>query len=212
MNGLNFKKYRKDLGLSQESLGKSLFVSKRTIVNYEKSEKVPEDKVQLMLSIYSPGKKENEIEKIYSDYMDFKKSIEIIKKKGFSAYEIHKKTGLNEAGIRRVLNNEIENPQRKTKEGIIQFVSDHVEITPQESSVNTGSFNDLKIDDKLNIIFNELQELKSDRKLISWIQEEVELNNKIIAKTDRALTMYNENLQEILKEIKEDRGNVRKLS
>ena len=39
MNGLEFKKYRKELSISQEMMGKSLFVSKRTIINYEKSTK-----------------------------------------------------------------------------------------------------------------------------------------------------------------------------
>ena len=63
MNGLEFKKYRKELSISQEMMGKSLFVSKRTIINYEKSKKVPKDKVQLMLSIYSGSEalKEEEI-------------------------------------------------------------------------------------------------------------------------------------------------------
>jgi DNA-binding XRE family transcriptional regulator len=53
MTGLEFKKYRKKLSVSQEIMGKSLFVSKRTIINYEKSEKVPVGKVKLMHSIYS---------------------------------------------------------------------------------------------------------------------------------------------------------------
>jgi DNA-binding XRE family transcriptional regulator len=53
MTGLEFKKYSKKLSVSQEIMGKSLFVSKRTIINYEKSEKVPVGKVKLMHSIYS---------------------------------------------------------------------------------------------------------------------------------------------------------------
>jgi DNA-binding XRE family transcriptional regulator len=70
MNGLEFKKYRKALSISQEIMGKSLFVSKRTIITYEKSAKVPEDKVQLMHSIYSGSeviKKDVKEEKEFKD-------------------------------------------------------------------------------------------------------------------------------------------------
>lgn len=57
--------------------------------------------------------------------MDFKKALKLIEKQGFTAYEIHKATGLNEAGVRRVLNNEVENPQRKTRETLIKFALDY---------------------------------------------------------------------------------------
>ena len=41
--------------------------------------------------------------------MTFEDSIIYINSKGFSAYEIHQKTGLNEAGVRKVLNNKVAN-------------------------------------------------------------------------------------------------------
>jgi DNA-binding XRE family transcriptional regulator len=67
MTGLEFKKYRKKLSVSQEIMGKSLFVSKRTIINYEKSEKVPVGKVKLMHSIYS-----NDLVNINNNFSDLK--------------------------------------------------------------------------------------------------------------------------------------------
>lgn len=53
--------------------------------------------------------------------MDFKETIDLINAHGVTAYEIHKETGLNEAGVRRVLNGEVDNPQRKTREAILSF-------------------------------------------------------------------------------------------
>jgi hypothetical protein len=89
--------------------------------------------------------------------MKYLKAIEIIKNRGFKAYEIHKATGLNESGIRRVLNNEVESPQRKTKEVLIKFA---LEITG-EKEVNSEElqcleFNKLKSDEKLNMLFKML--------------------------------------------------------
>lgn len=53
--------------------------------------------------------------------MDYDTSINFINSKGISAYEIHKATGLNEAGVRRVLKGLVSNPQRKTKEALIDY-------------------------------------------------------------------------------------------
>ncbi|CAL2084825.1 S24 family peptidase [Tenacibaculum sp. 190524A02b] len=53
--------------------------------------------------------------------MDFIEAIEILNNEGVTAYEINKATGLNEAGIRRVLNGNVTNPQRKTKDILIKF-------------------------------------------------------------------------------------------
>ena len=55
--------------------------------------------------------------------MTFEDSIIYIKDKGFSAYEIYKNTDLTEAGVRKVLSNKVANPQRKTKEIIIEFAT-----------------------------------------------------------------------------------------
>ena len=213
MNGLDFKNYRKNLGISQETLGKALFVSKRTIVTYEQSEKVPQDKVQLMRSIYevneqgeAEGEAENDIEVLYAEHIAFKKALSIIKDKGVKAYEIHKKTGLNESGLRRILNEEIDNPQRKTRQVLIDFAGS---ISPEQENVD---FRDLKIDDKLNVIFNQLQKINTNEKAISSMKEDIALNNEMICKIDRSLMIYNLNIQAIIKEAKNENIKVVKLS
>lgn len=66
--------------------------------------------------------------------MEFKKALKFINNQGFTAYEIHKKTGLNEAGVRRILNKEVENPQRKTKEALIKFAKDN--LKPIQNDTN----------------------------------------------------------------------------
>lgn len=55
--------------------------------------------------------------------MTFEDSIIYLKNKGFSAYEIHNNTDLTEAGVRKILSNKVANPQRKTKEIIIDFAT-----------------------------------------------------------------------------------------
>jgi len=212
MNGLDFKNYRKNLGISQEILGKALFVSKRTIVTYEQSEKVPQDKVQLMRSIYEvadlgevENEVENDIEVLYAEHIAFKKALSVIKDKGVKAYEIHKKTGLNQSGLRRVLNEEIDNPQRKTRQVLIDFAES---ISPEQENVD---FRDLKIDDKLNVIFNQLQKINKGKKAISSVIDNVALNNEMICKIDRSLMVYNLNIQAAIKEGKNEKGKVVKL-
>ena len=219
MNGLDFKNYRKKLGISQEQIGKALFVSKRTIVNYEQSEKVPADKVKLMHSIYRTFEDnisnevykdeiKEDIEALYAEHIEFKNALNVIKEQGYKAYEIHKQTGLNESGVRRVLNNEIDKPHKKTRKGIIQFansVSTDVDVT------ENVDFRDLKIDDKLNVMFNQLQTLKENQNAIASIKEDISLNNEIICKNDRALMLYNLNIQAVFKELKESKVIVKKL-
>jgi len=216
MKGLDFKNYRRNLGISQETLGKALFVSKRTIVTYEKSEKVPQDKVQLMHSIYEVNKQdevegeenevENDIEVLYAEHIAFKKALSVIKNKGVKAYEIHKKTGLNQSGLRRILNEEIDNPQRKTRQVLIDFAES---IAPEQENVD---FRDLKIDDKLNVIYNQLQKINKGKKAISTMKEDIALNNEMICKIDRSLMVYNLNIQAAIKELKDEKVKVIKLS
>jgi len=57
LTGIELKELRKSLGLTQEKLGELLFVSKRMVVNYEKMQAVPAEKVQL-LHYFSEAKKE----------------------------------------------------------------------------------------------------------------------------------------------------------
>ncbi|WP_440881441.1 helix-turn-helix domain-containing protein [Tenacibaculum sp. C7A-26P2] len=53
MNASEIKKRRKELGLTQEQLAKKIGITKRTIINYEKGEFIPESKVKLLHSILS---------------------------------------------------------------------------------------------------------------------------------------------------------------
>ncbi|MFY7671581.1 hypothetical protein ACOSP6_10905 [Tenacibaculum sp. MEBiC06402] len=55
--------------------------------------------------------------------MELDKAIHIINSNGITAYEIYKKTGLNESGLRRVLNKEVSRPQRKTQEALIKIAA-----------------------------------------------------------------------------------------
>ena len=54
--------------------------------------------------------------------MNFEQSLEYILLNNVTSYEIHKATGLSEAGIRKLMRNEVLKPQRKTRDIIIEFV------------------------------------------------------------------------------------------
>jgi hypothetical protein len=158
---------------------------------------------------------EKDIEVLYKEHMDFKRALKVIKNQDYKAYEIHKQTGLNESGLRRVLNNEIENPQAKTKKGIIQFARS---IEPDLESQENTDFRDLKIDDKLNVLFNQMQSFKELENSINIIKgniatvkEDVALNHEIVIKTDRALNIYSGNINLVLSEMKKESKKVIKL-
>ena len=53
--------------------------------------------------------------------MTFEESLKYIKEKKYSAYEISKETGLNEASLRKLFASENAKPQRKTRNKIIDF-------------------------------------------------------------------------------------------
>lgn len=74
--------------------------------------------------------------------MNFKKALKTIENQGVTAYEIHKKTGLNEAGVRRILNNEVENPQRKTKETLVKFAKEHIITIENDTKKEKLSINE----------------------------------------------------------------------
>jgi len=197
--------------ISAYSIAKATKVSEAGVGKIlNKSSKNPRDlTIDAIHSFLFKEDVKEDIEVLYAEHMEFKNAISIIKEQGYKAYEIHKQTGLNESGIRRVLNNEIDNPQRKTRKGIIQFansVSTDVDVT------ENVDFRDLKIDDKLNVIFNQLQTLKENQNAIASIKEDIALNNEIICKNDRALMLYNLNIQAVFKELKESKVIVKKLS
>ncbi|QYS89093.1 helix-turn-helix domain-containing protein [Flavobacterium davisii] len=59
MDGSILKENRKKYGLTQSDLGKLLGVAKRTIINYEKGEIIPDTKSELLHNIFSKLKAEN---------------------------------------------------------------------------------------------------------------------------------------------------------
>ena len=108
--------------------------------------------------------------------MTFEDSIIYINSKGFSAYEIHQKTGLNEAGVRKVLNNKVANPQRKTKEIIIAFATKAIE---SDKNNVTLSVDELKRMEDLasNVIKNHKKLLQTEMYSL-WF--EVECQKRVI--------------------------------
>ena len=73
--------------------------------------------------------------------MNYEESIKYLRRESHSAYEICKATGLNEAGLRKVLKGEIIKPQRKTKETIIDYVNQLDGL----SDINESDFNTLDV-------------------------------------------------------------------
>lgn len=69
--------------------------------------------------------------------MNLKTAIEVINNKGVTAYQLHKETGFNEAGLRRVLNGEVDKPQRKTQEAIINYAISIQETNAILTDTNT---------------------------------------------------------------------------
>ncbi len=53
MNSKNIKELRKKIKMTQEELGRAIGVSKRTIINYEKGEVIPQTKNEILHNIAS---------------------------------------------------------------------------------------------------------------------------------------------------------------
>ena len=175
MNGIQLKEIRKKLNLTQAQFAKALDFHLNTVQKWENGDiKMRKNNILAVENLHNkhvnPFKgigvnedKEN-IEVLYAEHIAFKNALNVIKEQGFKAYTIHKKTGLNEARIRRILNEEVKNPQRKTKEILMNFAkliskeaeSDTLNNTNEYKNLNFG---DLKIDDKLNMIFKMLKVL-----------------------------------------------------
>jgi len=216
MNSLRLKEIRKNLGLTQSEFANSLDFHLRTVQKWESGEtKMRKGNIIAVQNLHDKLLKllpdeenevENDIEVLYAEHIAFKKALSIIKDKGVKAYEIHKKTGLNESGLRRILNEEIDNPQRKTRQVLIDFAGS---ISPEQENVD---FRDLKIDDKLNVIYNQIQKINEGKKAISTMKEDIALNNEMICKIDRSLMVYNLNIQAAIKAAKDEKVKVIKLS
>lgn len=78
MTALELKENRKRLKLTQEELAKEVGVDRRTIINYEQGEVIPESKVKLLHILFF-GNKEDESETLLIDTM----AKELLKSKVF---------------------------------------------------------------------------------------------------------------------------------
>ena len=108
--------------------------------------------------------------------MTFEESIKYIKLKGFSAYEIHQDTGLNEAGVRKVLNNKVANPQRKTKEIIIAFATKAIQNDKNDLTLSVDELKRME-DLASNVIKNHKKLLQTEMYSL-WF--EVECQKRVI--------------------------------
>ena len=108
--------------------------------------------------------------------------------------------------IQNLIKNINPETQRKTRQGIVDFASS---ISPEQENVD---FRDLKIDDKLNVIYNQIQKLNKGNKAISTMTEDIASNNEMICKIDRSLMVYNLNAQAAIKAAKDEKIKVIKLS
>ena len=217
MNAIQLKEIRKKLNLTQAQFAKALDFHLNTIQKWENGDiKMRKNNILAIQNLLNKhidpvkdlgvNEYDKDIEVLYAEHIAFKNALSIIKDKGVKAYEIHKKTGLNQSGLRRILNEEIDNPQRKTRQVIIDFANS---ISPEQENVD---FRDLKIDDKLNVIYNQIQKLNKGNKAISTMTEDIASNNEMICKIDRSLMVYNLNVQSAIKAAKDEKIKVIKLS
>lgn len=106
--------------------------------------------------------------------MDFKKSIEYLNKKGVTAYEISKNTDLNESGIKRVLDGEVESPRRKTKEAIVNYAKILQEKDINQPSQNKPTFigknNQLEVSEFVDIFFLYEEKIMKEERFYKFIQ------------------------------------------
>jgi phage repressor protein C with HTH and peptisase S24 domain len=105
--------------------------------------------------------------------MNYKEAIKRIQQQGFTAYEIKKQTNLNETGVRRILNNEINNPQRKTKESLVKFAEENTKKieynTNKSTAIEKESIANKILHDKISTV-----EKKSKSPLIKFDKENIE--------------------------------------
>ncbi|SED09310.1 hypothetical protein SAMN04489761_4250 [Tenacibaculum sp. MAR_2009_124] len=66
----------------------------------------------------------------------FENALKHLIDKGVTAYEVHKFSGQSQTGLRKVFEGVVENPRRKTKEVIIEFYNDLLEIDDKINEKN----------------------------------------------------------------------------
>ena len=108
--------------------------------------------------------------------MTFEDSLNYIIEKGISAYEIYKNTDLTEAGVRKVLSKKVANPQRKTREIIIEFAN---KIKQNDTKTLTLSVDELKkMEDLASDVIKNHKKLLQTELYSMWF--EVECQKRVI--------------------------------
>jgi DNA-binding XRE family transcriptional regulator len=120
MNALDIKENRKRLKLTQEQLGAMLGVSKRTVINYENGEVIPETKSELLHKIFFSEKSKS------SNTDDDAFTIELINK--LFASELFKEK------LSECIKKEI--PNRITKEDVLKQIDSLRELIKITSTVS----------------------------------------------------------------------------
>ena len=141
------------------------------------------------------------------------KDLEIIKKivekHHLTAFEIAKNVSISINTIANVLKDTPHNPKQKTVSIILDYLLENYNEVNElkENRIirsithNNPNFCELKIDDKLNIIFEILGKLENKIQDTSKLKETVKQNKKTISQTNRTLLEYSLNNQAIIKKL-----------
>jgi len=116
------------------------------------------------------------------------------------------------SGEKNLIQNLIKNINPASQEKTRKVIADiEGPKSSEQEIIENIDFEDLKIDDKLNVIYHELQKINKSKKAISSMTEDIALNNKMISAIDRSLMVYNLNIQAAIKEVQDEKSKIIKL-
>lgn len=97
-----------------------------------------------------------------------------------TAYQISKETGLNTAGVQRLLNGQVKKPQQKTLNTILSWLNNFLDLKIVDShKKNPGSaLSDFSADDIIDYIFNN-EDVFKESKLYNYFLE-IKVKDEII--------------------------------
>ncbi|WP_299833793.1 hypothetical protein [uncultured Tenacibaculum sp.] len=67
----------------------------------------------------------------------YQEAIKYLKKRGITAYELHKYSGKSESGFRKILNGLVDSPRRSSKEIVINFYNSLIKKERKLKNVNS---------------------------------------------------------------------------
>lgn len=87
MRAEEIKKKRKELGLTQDELGKLIGVSKNTILNYEKGKVIPDSKITILDTVLNEKTQESDLEAIQVDFTEMNvMHVPLVNKYAYAGY------------------------------------------------------------------------------------------------------------------------------